>query len=207
MVCDSVGLGKTWIGLRIDRIGTDFNTLWIHNFFPDEGLERLLGLVKSLQTKIQQIDATVGLDASVLGEAIDPKVFNTIKRIEQEDDSVIDEQEAEAELASDEGLVRQLAEFIKTAGAHVLNRPGVERSRVVTLLGQLAEPMPTAPVKELKQALAGYRKTGDVADFVVACETVAARYARRESNVAPAEVTAEPLARETLRLICFEFLS
>lgn len=70
---------------RIDRIGTDFDTLFIHNFFPDEGLERLLGLVQSLQTKIRQIDDVVGLDASVLGEAINPKVFNTIKRIEQED--------------------------------------------------------------------------------------------------------------------------
>src|SRR5271166_6280812 len=33
---------------RIDRIGTQFDTLFIHNFFPDEGLERLLGLVQSL---------------------------------------------------------------------------------------------------------------------------------------------------------------
>jgi hypothetical protein len=105
---------------RIDRIGTDFDTLFINNFFPDEGLERLLGLVQSLQTKIRQIDDTVGLDASVLGEAINPKVFNTIKRIESEDATVIDEEEAEAELASDEGLVRHLAEFIKTTGGQLL---------------------------------------------------------------------------------------
>jgi hypothetical protein len=59
---------------RIDRIGTDFDTLFIHNFFPDAGLERLLGLVQSLQTKIRQIDDVVGLDASVLGEAIKAKV-------------------------------------------------------------------------------------------------------------------------------------
>jgi len=31
---------------RIDRIGTDFDTLWIRNMFPDEGLERLLRLVE-----------------------------------------------------------------------------------------------------------------------------------------------------------------
>lgn len=53
---------------RIDRIGTDFQTLFIHNFFPDAGLDRLLGLVASLQNKIRQIDEVVGLDASVLGE-------------------------------------------------------------------------------------------------------------------------------------------
>ncbi len=106
---------------RIDRIGTDFDTLSIYNFFPDKGLERLLGLVQSLQTKIRQIDAIVGLDASVLGEAINPKVFNTIKRIEQEDATVIDEEEADAELASDEGLIRHLAEFMKASGREILN--------------------------------------------------------------------------------------
>ena len=106
---------------RIDRIGTDFDTLFLFNFFPDEGLERLLGLVQSLQTKIRQIDDVVGLDASVLGEAINPKVFNTIKRIENEDETVIDEEEAEAELASDEGLIRHLGEFIKASGAQLLS--------------------------------------------------------------------------------------
>ena len=100
---------------------TEFDTLFIYNFFPDEGLERLLGLVQSLQHKIRQIDDVVGLDASVLGEAINPKVFNTIKRIEQQDETVIDEEEAEAELASDEGLIRHLAEFIKASGTHVLS--------------------------------------------------------------------------------------
>lgn len=105
---------------RIDRIGTDFDKLYIRNFFPDEGLEKLLGLVHSLQDKIKTIDATVGLDASVLGETINPKVFNTIKRIEGEDETVIDEEEAEAELASDEGLVRHLMEFLKTAGVDIV---------------------------------------------------------------------------------------
>jgi hypothetical protein len=105
---------------RIDRIGTDFDKLYIRNFFPDEGLEKLLGLVHSLQDKIKTIDATVGLDASVLGEAINPKVFNTLKRIEGEDETVIEEEEAEAELASDEGLVRHLMGFLKTAGESVV---------------------------------------------------------------------------------------
>lgn len=106
---------------RIDRIGTDFDTLFIRNFFPDEVLERLLGLIQSPQSKIRDIDTVVGLDASALGEAINPKVFNTIKRIEQEDETVIDEEEADAELASDEGLIRHLAAFIKASGAQVLS--------------------------------------------------------------------------------------
>jgi len=50
---------------------------------------------------------------------INPKVFNTIKRIESEDATVIDEEEAEAELASDEGLVRT-CRVIKTTGGMLL---------------------------------------------------------------------------------------
>src|SRR5207247_8952351 len=41
---------------RIDRIGTSFDTLWVHNMFPDDGLEKLLGLVESLSRKIPSID-------------------------------------------------------------------------------------------------------------------------------------------------------
>ena len=38
---------------RIDRIGTEFDTLWIYNMFPDEGLEGLLKLVESLTERLQ----------------------------------------------------------------------------------------------------------------------------------------------------------
>ena len=37
---------------RIDRIGTEFETLWIYNMFQDQGLERILGIVQSLSIKI-----------------------------------------------------------------------------------------------------------------------------------------------------------
>jgi superfamily II DNA/RNA helicase len=66
---------------RIDRIGTDFDRLWIYDMFPDEGLERLLGLVESLSDKIAAIDATGFLDASILGESVHPRNFNTLRRI------------------------------------------------------------------------------------------------------------------------------
>lgn len=50
---------------RVDRIGTEFETLFIYNMFPDAGLERLLGLVESLSSKIAAIDQAGFLDASV----------------------------------------------------------------------------------------------------------------------------------------------
>src|SRR5579875_2907184 len=58
---------------RIDRIGTAFKTLWVQNMFPDEGLEKLLGLVESLSRKIADIDASGFLDSSILGEIVHPQ--------------------------------------------------------------------------------------------------------------------------------------
>lgn len=63
---------------RIDRIGSPFKEISIYNFFPEKELELLLELVKALQNKISVINETIGLDASVLGETISPKVFGVI---------------------------------------------------------------------------------------------------------------------------------
>lgn len=101
---------------RIDRIGTDYDTLWIRNMFPDEGLERLLKLVESLARKISNIDRVGFLDASILGELVHPKTFNTLKRIEEEDAVVVDEEEQFAELASSEFLLRQVQDLLSNEG-------------------------------------------------------------------------------------------
>jgi superfamily II DNA or RNA helicase len=105
---------------RIDRIGTNFDVLWVYNMFPDQGLERLLGLVQSLNRKIADIDRLGMLDASVLGEEVHPQTFNTLKRIRQEDDSVIEEEEQFTELASSEVLLQQLRTFLDIGGREVL---------------------------------------------------------------------------------------
>ncbi|MGH7827548.1 MAG: helicase-related protein, partial [Candidatus Binatia bacterium] len=105
---------------RIDRIGTDFQTLWIYNVFPDQGLERLLGLVQSLNLKIADIDRAGFLDASVLGETVHPRNFNTLRRIREEDGSVIEEEEQFTELASNEFLAQQLKALIETGGQAML---------------------------------------------------------------------------------------
>ncbi len=97
---------------RIDRIGTSFETLWVHNMFPDEGLEKLLGLVESLSRKIASIDASGFLDASILGEVVHPRNFNTLRRIEEEDGKVVEEQEQFAELVSSEFLLQNLKNLL-----------------------------------------------------------------------------------------------
>jgi len=105
---------------RIDRLGTDFDMLFIYNMFPDEGLERLLGLVQSLSQKITDIDRAGFLDASILGETVHPQNFNTLRRIRDEDGAVIEEDEQFAELASSEFLLQQLRALLDTGGREML---------------------------------------------------------------------------------------
>jgi superfamily II DNA or RNA helicase len=97
---------------RIDRIGTSFETLWVQNMFPDEGLEKLLGLVESLSRKIASIDQSGFLDASILGEIVHPQNSNTLRRIEEEDGKVVEEQEQFAELVSSEYLLQNLKNLL-----------------------------------------------------------------------------------------------
>ncbi len=105
---------------RIDRIGARFDTLQIYNMFPDEGLERLLRLLESLMRKISNIDRTGFLDASVLGEVVHPQSFNTLRRIRDEDNSVIEEEEGFIELASNEFLLQHLRQLLETGGIQML---------------------------------------------------------------------------------------
>ncbi|MHB8597439.1 MAG: helicase-related protein [Ktedonobacteraceae bacterium] len=97
---------------RIDRIGAGFSTLWVMNMFPEDGLEKLLGLVESLSQKIAAIDQSGFLDASILGEVVHPQNFNTLRRIEEEDGTVVEEQEQFVELVSSEFLLQQLKNLL-----------------------------------------------------------------------------------------------
>jgi len=115
---------------RIDRIGSDFDTLWITNVFPEEGLERLLGLVQRLHRKLEQIDQAGLLDASVLGEIVHPRNFNTLQRIAAEDDSVLTELEAQADLVSSEFLLLALQETLERGNVDLANLPdGIHSGR------------------------------------------------------------------------------
>ncbi len=105
---------------RIDRLGTQFKTLWIYNMFPDLGLERLLGLLERLTQRIHDINQTGFLDASILGETVNPRNFNTLRRIRDEDGSVIEEEEQFSELASSEFLFQQLRTLLEGGGKDML---------------------------------------------------------------------------------------
>jgi superfamily II DNA or RNA helicase len=105
---------------RIDRIGSSHAEIGIYNLFPEEELEALLHLVERLTDRISTIDELGLLDASVLGEVVHPRTFNTIRRIREEDGAVLDEEEARAELAGPEMLLKQLKDLLNRDGENVL---------------------------------------------------------------------------------------
>lgn len=74
---------------RIDRIGSPYPEIFVYNFFPEDELEELLRLVQILQTKIIEIDKSVGLDQTILGEKIHPKVFGIIRKIHEKDQTIV----------------------------------------------------------------------------------------------------------------------
>jgi len=107
---------------RIDRLGTDYEELHIYNCFPQQGLEDLLGLVSRLQDRIRAIDLTVGLDASILGETISAHSFDQLRRLHNEDQSIIDELEREIELVSTDEMKLPLMLYLQQAGMEAVKQ-------------------------------------------------------------------------------------
>lgn len=104
---------------RIDRIGSPFTEIFVYNFFPEDELEELLRLVEILQIKIADIDNSVGLDQTVLGEEIHPKVFGIIRRIKDKDSDILDELEADT-YGSGESFYQPLKDFLKATAIEKL---------------------------------------------------------------------------------------
>jgi superfamily II DNA or RNA helicase len=106
---------------RIDRLGTDFDELFIYNCFPEEGLETLLGLVAKLQQRIATIDREIGLDASVLGETISERSLEELRRLKEADTDaekaeILEELEQAADLVSLDEMRFPLLEFMQQVG-------------------------------------------------------------------------------------------
>jgi hypothetical protein len=108
---------------RIDRIGSKHPTLWIYNMFPDAGLERLLGIVQRLESRAEAVNSTGFMDAPIFeGQTVNPQNFNTLRRIRDEDGSVIEEQEQFTELASNETLLQLLRSLMEAGGRELLEQ-------------------------------------------------------------------------------------
>ena len=107
---------------RLDRIGSPHSVIDVYNFFPEEELEEILGLLERLREKLRAINQAVGLDASILGEMPNPMNFNILRRVEREDAAVLDELEDRSELAVGEFLKQDLLEFLRKSGEGKIKR-------------------------------------------------------------------------------------
>jgi len=107
---------------RLDRLGSPHERIHIYNFFPEDELDQLLGLMEKLYDKLRDINRTVGLDASVLGEAPNPMDFNILRRIEEGDKETLRHLEDQSELAVGEFLKEDLLHFLKRLGEERLKR-------------------------------------------------------------------------------------
>jgi ERCC4-related helicase len=57
---------------RINRLGSQYETVYVYNMAPEKQLETYLKLVKRLEQKINKIAHTIGTDQSILGEQENP---------------------------------------------------------------------------------------------------------------------------------------
>lgn len=90
---------------RIDRIGSEHDTVYGFNFLPETGIERNLNLKQKLRNRIEEIHETIGEDSAILdpSESINSdamyamyeKKGGQLSLFEDEEDEFIDLNEAE----------------------------------------------------------------------------------------------------------------
>ena len=74
-----------------------------------------------LQNKIIDIDKSVGLDQTILGEEIHPKVFGIIRRVRIRDDKIFAELERDV-FGGGEMFYQPLKDFLKNKGVEELEK-------------------------------------------------------------------------------------
>jgi hypothetical protein len=107
---------------RINRLKAIHDPVFVYNCFPEKELEALIRIVDRLQKRIRDIDQSVGLDHSVMGETISEKSFEQLQRIRERDATVVDELEQQAELVTTEDMKLPLQMFIKEVGEEELRK-------------------------------------------------------------------------------------
>ena len=105
---------------RVDRLGSDHDNVTAAVFIPERELEDILGLLEKLETKIQKVAQTVGIEATILGEKENPKNFNAVARIRKEDQTLMDDLERSAELLPEQTPFQFILAYLKKVGAKSL---------------------------------------------------------------------------------------
>jgi HKD family nuclease/superfamily II DNA or RNA helicase len=96
---------------RIDRIGSEHDTIYGFNFLPETGIERNLGLKQKLHNRIQEIHDTIGEDAAILDttEILNEEAMYAIYEKKGGQLSLFDDEESDLlDINEAEELLRQL---------------------------------------------------------------------------------------------------
>lgn len=101
---------------RINRLGSQHLEVNVINMKPHDDLDKFLKLFKSLQDKIEVINATIGSDASVLGEIENPLDYTGV--YSNDENKATEEYlklEENAESFTDDEFINDLKSFIANA--------------------------------------------------------------------------------------------
>ena len=113
---------------RIDRIGSDHETIYGFNFLPETGIEQNLGLREKLGYRIQDIHDTIGEDAAILdrSEQLNEDAMYAIYEQKGDQLSLFDDDEELMDLNEAEEMLRQLRRDAPTEFERIANlRDGI----------------------------------------------------------------------------------
>ncbi len=107
---------------RVDRIGSQHETIYIYNFFPETALDEGLGLRELLRRRIQEIHDTIGEDEQILDERErlnEADMYN----IYNNEDTSTEDQEIGFDINEAEMLIRNLRDNDKATFERIRQLP------------------------------------------------------------------------------------
>jgi superfamily II DNA or RNA helicase len=124
---------------RIDRIGTEKETIYGYNFLPELGIEKNLGLKEKLQRRIQEIHETIGEDSAILDNS-EQLNENAMYAIYEHRDKQLDlfdlEPAPPIDLTDAEEMLRQLQQHNPDEFDRIVNLPnGIRTARLTKETG------------------------------------------------------------------------
>lgn len=75
---------------RVDRLGTEYDIVYVFNFLPETTLEKELGVVEKVEGRIKEINEVLGTDAKILKEDEQPNPHYMISIYEEEIEEIED---------------------------------------------------------------------------------------------------------------------
>jgi superfamily II DNA or RNA helicase len=124
---------------RIDRIGTEKETIYGYNFLPELGIEKNLGLKEKLKLRIQEIHETIGEDSAILDNDEQLNV-DAMYAIYEHRDKQLDlfdlEPAPPIDLTDAEEMLRQLQQHNPDEFDRIVNLPnGIRTARLAKETG------------------------------------------------------------------------